>query len=568
VTLVTTLPTYGLFAVDSAARTVRGILLPWGQRSRTSISKTKPITFPRGSVSIPRDPAVVGLNRMHDRFDWIGRAVELEDAPEGIVATFRIADTEAGDEWLEDHGELVKLSPEVRNIVRNPDDTGTAELTAAALVDEGAFAHAALFAVDRSSGDDVPHDPGPRPQPNPDELDLEDDDEDEDQDDDSGAESEDEPDPEPDETEEDTVAEAVADSTMLGSRGRRTSTPTVPELTRSGFFAALRTARTSGDRSQLAPYLATAVQASGEGLFALSNVTFDDAAGLVKLAGTPGAWLGQLWQGKRFSRKIVPLLTSGTLTSMTATGWVWGVKPSMAAWAGNKTPVPSNAPSVTPKTFPATRFAGGHDLAREYYDFNVTEVIDSYWDAMVDSYAMLSDAYALQQVGAGATPYTPDPANTVNTGLLDIVDGALAVVAAGGTPSWAIVATDVFKSILATPHEDALDYFNAAVGLEGGTLGGGASFGIIPDARLTAGQIIVGDKGGATAWELPGVPIRVSAPDLVLGGIDNAAFGYIGVGVTNPAVVVKNTGVAGTTEGLFVDGFEEDLVIAAEKSRK
>jgi len=194
----------------------------------------------------------------------------------------------------------------------------------------------------------------------------------------------------------------------------------------------------------------------------------------------------------------------------------------------------------------------------------VTDVIDSYGDAMVDSYAMLSDAYALTQLTAGATPYTPDPANTVNTGLLDIVDGALAVIAAGGTPSWAIVAPDIFKSIMATPREDQLAYLDASIGLEEGATG---QFRIVPDARLTAGGIIVGDRAGATVWELPGVPIRVEAPNMALGGIDNAFFGYIGAGVTTPAVVVKNTGVMGDSSGLLVEGVEESVQIAAEKSR-
>jgi hypothetical protein len=240
-------------------------------------------------------------------------------------------------------------------------------------------------------------------------------------------------------------------------------------------------------------------------------------------------------------------------------GWVWDVLPAMAAWAGNKSQVPSNLPTVEPKSFTAQRFAGGHDLAREWYDFNVTEVIDSYGRAMIDSYARLSDAYALTQLSAGATPYTPDPANTVNTGLLDLIDGALAVIAAGGTPSWGIVAPDIFKQILATPKEDSLAYLDAAIGLESGSTSG---FSIIPDARLTAGSIIVGDKAGATAWELPGVPIRVDAANLQLGGIDTAFFGYIGVGVTTPAVVVKNTGV------VLREGVAESVQVAAEKSRK
>jgi hypothetical protein len=519
---------------------------------------------------------------MHDRFDWLGRAEHLTDEAEGIVATFRIADIPEGDAWLEDHGDLVKLSPEVRNIVRDSADFGTAELTGAALVDEGAFESAALFAADKVEAtfhdpangrgivppyvEDaaVQHDPGRRPHIEQEFEKLERPAESDNRTDvptpEGTPEEEEEAEEAPDD-EEDAMADAIAPNEMLG--GRRKA-PTIT-LTKAGFFAAVNTARRTGDRTALAPYVA---EAEDVGLFALSPVKFDGAGGLLTDAAYPGSWLGQLWQGKRFQRRIVPLLTQGSLTALSMTGWVWGVKPAMAAWAGNKTAVPSNAPTVTPKAFGAVRFAGGHDLAREYYDFNVTEVIDSYGDAMVDSYAMLSDAYALTQVTAGATPYTPDPANTVNTGLLDIVDGALAVVAAGGTPSWAIVAPDIFKGILATPREDALDYFSATIGLESGAINGGGAFTIVPDARLAAGAIIVGDKAGATAWELPGVPIRVSAPDLVLGGVDNAFFGYIGVGVTTPAVVVKNTGVVGTSEGTLLEGVEESVTIAAEKSRK
>ena len=73
-----------------------------------------------------------------------------------------------------------------------------------------------------------------------------------------------------------------------------------------------------------------------------------------------------------------------TLTGIKASGWVWTDLPSMAIWAGNKAPITSDTAQVAPKDFFAQRFAGGHDLAREYYDFNVTEIIDSYVQAMVD----------------------------------------------------------------------------------------------------------------------------------------------------------------------------------------
>ena len=557
-----------MFAVDAASRTVRGILIPWGVRSRESSSRTKPIVFPPGSIRVPRDPSVVSLNSEHDRFMPIGRAVELEDQPTGLYAAYVIADTDDGDAWLADHDGVVGLSAELRDIVRNADDTGTAYLTGSAVVRDPAFVGAGLF----SAAAAVPGtDPAPSPVPD-DVPDVDDDGADElpdtlpdapapDEDtDDASASTDTGPNDSDNEHDEDEMPDATLPGNMLASRRTPTtssSSSTDAPLSASGLFAAVRLARTTGDRSALMPYAAEAAEV---GLFALTNIKYDGGGGLVTDALMPGTWLGQLWGGKRFTRRIVPLLTAGTLTSLNATGWTWGIKPAMSAWLGNKTPVPSNAPTVVPKSFPATRFAGGHDLAIEYYHFGQTDVIDAYAEAMIDSYAELSDAYALVELTAGATPYTPDAGNTVNKGLLDVVDGALAVVAGGGTPSYSIVAPDVYKNIYAAPKEDSLEFFNASLGLEGGTASQG--FAIVPDGRLAPGAIIVGDKGGATAWELPEVPIRVEANDLVLGGVDNAFFGYIGVGVTNPNVVVKNPAA------VLLEGVEESVIVAAEKSRK
>jgi hypothetical protein len=540
----------GLFTVDHDERLVRGILVPHDVMSKTSMTKNKPLRFRKGDVRVPRDPSIVTFNVEHDRFNPIGRGAFFEPREQGVYAEFHIANTDDGDAWLADHAETAMLSAELRNIVRGAGDWATAEIVGAAAVREGAFEGAGLFSVD----------------PEPDvtiEITVDDDEETEgdepEETDPATAEPDEEPDEEPDKHEEEPVADATAPDTMLASRRHKAETPS---LTKAGFFAAANMARKTGDHSFIAPYQR---DIDDVGLFALSNIKYDGTGGLITDAAMPGAWLGQLWTGKTFQRRIVPLLSGKPLTALSMTGWVWGVKPAMAAWAGNKTAVPSNAPTVVPKSFAASRFAGGHDLAREYYDFGVTDVIDSYAESMIDSYAKLSDAYALTQLAAGATPYTPDPANTVNEGLLDIVDGALAVIAAGGTPSWAIVAPDIYKKILATPHEDALDYLSATIGLESGTVSSG--FPIVPDARLAAGSIIVGDKAGATVWELPGVPIRVSALDLVLGGVDNAFFGYIGVGVTTPAVVVKNTGVVDDSSGVLAEGVLESVQLAAEKSR-
>jgi hypothetical protein len=45
--------------------------------------------------------------------------------------------------------------------------------------------------------------------------------------------------------------------------------------------------------------------------------------------------------------------------------------------------------------------------------------------------------------------------------------------------------------------------------------------------------VLVGAKGSATVLELPGSPVRVDALDLARGGVDKAAFGYLGVSIND-----------------------------------
>jgi hypothetical protein len=277
-----------------------------------------------------------------------------------------------------------------------------------------------------------------------------------------------------------------------------------------------------------------------QGLFALSDVKFNLTGGLnINDQLTGPRYLGELWAGRTFDRTFIPLITHDTLTSLNATGWVWNVKPSMATWAGNKAAITSNSPTVTPSTYAAQRYAGGHDLAREFYDFNVTDVIESYVRAMVDSYAVLSDGYALTQALAGATAVTLGAvAGTQSKAVNAIVDLASAVAAARATPSFALVGTSVYRDIFTTQQTGSYAYVEGEIGLSSGRVAG---IPVYLDARLAAGQVLVGAKEAVTAWELPGSPIRVQAADLVNGGIDNAFFGYIAAGVTFPTGLAKAT---------------------------
>ena len=501
---------YGVFAVDTATRKVRGILIPYNELSRTSKSKTKPLRFAKGGVKVPRDVSIVGLNRRHNQFDPFGRAAVLDPANDsGVYAEFMIADTPEGDAWLADHGDLVKLSAEVRNIVRLDDgEFATAEITGAALVEEGAFETAGLFAIDDSDPEPTtPTDPAPAVA----------------------------------ETTTTTTQEEehpVTVPTTLDAGPVTTTTPAPTTIVDVAHALAAFSAR--GDRSLL-DAIAAADQPRGEsGMFALSDVKIT-TAGSVGVNIVQPQWIGQLWEGRSYLRRIIPLIASDTLKSFKVQGFRWTTKPVMAEWAGDKAAIPSNAPATEPYALSAKRYAGGHDIAREYRDFDVPEFWDAYFKAMTESYAKLTDDAALTALVAGATAVTAGavPAG-VNSGLVSIVDGALAVLPVG-VPTFAVVAPDVFRGLALMKDIDKLAFLNAGLGLEEGTI---ASFKVVPHPGMAAGKALVGVKNAATSYELPGSPIRTEALDQIKGGIDEALFGYAAVGVDNPAGIALVTPAA------------------------
>jgi hypothetical protein len=512
--------------VDTAQRRIRGILIPWGEKSRTSASKTKPIVFPRGSVAPPRDPAVASLNLEHDRFSPIGRAARFEDQEAGLYAEFVIADTEEGDAWLADHCDYVKLSAEVRDIERDENDHGRAKLTGAALVTEGAFASAALFAIDAT-------------------VDVEDEEElavdaveaatTTDGDIHVDVVIENPAGEQDEEEEEDAVAEATASEVMLANRA---ATGKKDELTFRGFAKALFAMHTAGDSAAMQRYMRFG---ESVGLFELADITYSGTGGLNENGQITGPqYLGELWEATPDVRTFIPAVGSQALTALTSTGWNVAVDPdAIATWAGNKTDIPTEPATVTPLTFTAQRFAGGNDIAREFFDFGHTEVIESWARKMVQLYMKKSDAYALAQVVSGAATATPGTVPSgADPGLTAIIDLAMQVYAAGGTPNVIRVAPNLYRSMLVSLDGNQFAYLGAQLGLQQGDVDG---LDIRPDARLASSQLLVLDRNGVGVWELPGSPIRVDAVSVVNGGYDRAFFGYVAAGVVESPVVLKAT---------------------------
>ncbi|OII04310.1 hypothetical protein [Curtobacterium sp. MCBA15_008] len=532
----------GDFSVDAEARTVRGLLLPWGEKSRISANGVAPIAFERGTVPVPKDPSVVSVNRHHNRYDPVGRADEIQDTERGLVATFSIAKTDEGDEFLSQHnsGVLRKLSAEL-TFDRDEADQSKAKrgrLTGAGFVTEGAFASAALFALGDVEEQTTQEQPVEREVPDGAEkpLGL--------QDgattfstatDESGVTTSTTKtvgDPETDEagttTQKTTTTDVVVTPTTPNPEEATVADATVPstlnasapadKVTKENFLAAVSGAARTGDPGMLA---------------ALSDVKIS-GTGAVGTGVVVPEYVGEVWSGRAYQRKVIPLLNQGSLTSLTTQGWRFTQAPEVSEWAGNKSDVPSNAPKTEPVNWDMQRFAGGWDIAREFIDFGETAVLDSFLRLAADSYAKKSDNWMLGKLLAGATVAgvgTGVPEG-VGDGFAKIIRGALRVIASDATPSYALIAPDLYEEFMFTKKDDTLAFLTTTIGLEEGAL---ESFKIVPHAGVDAGEVLVGAKEAAGAYELAGSPIRINALDIARGGVDEALFGYIQARIEYPA---------------------------------
>jgi hypothetical protein len=530
----------GDFAVDATARTVRGLLMPWGETSRMSVSGMDPIAFERGTIDVPADFSVIGANRNHDRYDPVGRATSIEDTDRGLVATFAIARTPEGDELLRqiERGEFRKLSAEVAGIVRRGAQAVRAKLTGSAFVPEGAFQSAALFAVGEVQ-EATDADP----------VTTED------------KSSEEYTDADGKKWVRETVTTTVidGDTTTITTVTNITEPPTEQDtdVTAATVPAAAFGAHTAAtprepSKAEFLTMLAAhdtgmlpadarasfSAVASSTGLFAgLSDIKYDGTGGITTALNQP-QWIGEVWDGNDWQQKYVPLFEHADLNSLEFLGYKWDVKPHGGDWAGNKSDVPSNSPKFKPVKGTAGRYAMGHDIARELRDLKVfgdTSFFDAYFKAGAEDYAKWVDTKTLAAaLEAAVSLKADDPAGLdVGPAMSALVDGAAAVIAANATPTFALVELSYWKQIAKTPAKDILGYLNAQLGLttEAGTLD---NFKLIPTTDLEARNVLVGSGKAMTVRELPGVPIRIDALDVARGGEDHALFGYAGVQVNKP----------------------------------
>lgn len=542
----------GDLTANREERVVSGLLVPYGEIGNTNLGRFS-IPGP-GLVTIPADVSVLNANEDHSPLKPRARFLTATDTPGGIVASMRVGKNPEGDALLaraeraKAAGKPLALSVEIADVVLRAGKFVSGMLSGGAFVDRGAFPSAALMAADVGEVEDDETDAGAATTTSHDENTFTDE---------NGVtwtrtadtettvednkttttttvvEETTEPTDESDNPEGETVPEATAPNALTANRAG-----TSKALTFAGLTTMLGRAKATNDAGLFASIANE--QRSADALFAaLNDITFDknatDAGSQIQLP----QWLGELWNGRANRRRIIPLINSAPLTSLKIAAWRWLVEPEVGPWDGNKTNVPSNTPTTEGYEVTANRLAGAHDIDRQYRDFDVPGFWEGYFKGMTNSYDRQADEGTLDDLLLAATPVERGTVPTgVAAGMASIVDGALSIVDEG-LPSFAVVSKDLYRDILLTRNDDTLAHFNAALGLDEGTI---SSFTVVPHKNLDAGTVLVGAREAATSHELGGgAPIRVEGLDMVRGGIDVGVFGYYGTVIHSEAALALVT---------------------------
>ncbi|AZS40050.1 hypothetical protein CVS54_01372 [Microbacterium oxydans] len=559
----------GLFSRVSDTRTVRGLLLPFGELSRPSLSKTEPVMFSAASVSIPRDPSAVTLNDEHDRFNPIGRATSLEVTDAGVVAEFSIFNTDEGDAYLANPTKR-KLSAELGSLMRAGSKAVRSRLTGAAVCTEGAFESAALFSlapgVNAEFAEEVP---------SSDEYTA----------------------PESASTSEYTT-EFVDDE---GTRWRRVETSkretTVTKITDSApadeetpedSEEETMTASAAGqtpaplvtpgvapkteDVDLHAVFSAMASVKSGvqsedneSALFALADIKTTGSGALPAAGVVQPAWVGKLWQGKEYVRKYLPLNnhTFGPIEIGGRAGFRLDQGTALVQKrGGEKTELPTGSASTSKRESTRESYGYAADVAAEWtYLSGGAEILESFWKGVANSYAKVTDEEALatmfrvasrdegaalsRRVAPQTLP-TGTPANLqYYPGVVMLIQALEAISDADDDPAWAVVNPELWRQLLFTP-KDLLPEF-VSLGVTAGTGEGNVEGKVqVRKAPQTAfigtkaadPQVIAGSKNAIEFRELGTTPIQIDALNVAKFGVDRATVGFLETFVVRPEATV------------------------------
>jgi phage head maturation protease len=352
-------------AADSNSRTITGRIVTFEETGNASIGK---VQFAAGSI----EPTAVLLNLEHDRTRRIGKTLSIESTDKGIDATFKIAETTAGNDALVEAQEGLRdgFSVEVSFDEYETLKDGTVrilagELTGVALTSEPAIRSARVESV-AATEDEISDSTTETEAPNP-------------------TEGEDEV--------EDTVNHAATAETVEAAQSVTATANAV-----GGFKATPRIEMTAAKYLENKVLAATGDENARQYVLAADNTT--DNAGLV-----PTRQLSEVINGLSTTiRPSIEAISRGTLPDAGMTFEIpkITVAPTVAVVAEdaifNETDQNSAFLSVDVK-----KFAGQQKFSVELLTRTSPLFYDELLRNMVAAMAKAQDKYANDQLVAGAT---------------------------------------------------------------------------------------------------------------------------------------------------------------------
>ncbi|HWU29829.1 MAG TPA: hypothetical protein VN041_12180 [Microbacterium sp.] len=540
----------GEILADLDDRSMTGLLIPFNEEGRTNAGR---FTVQAGSIELPADPSVVTLNIDHDRYQPVGRATRLWETARGIMATFSIGRTPAGDAALADTSRR-SLSAEFKTDIDAQRIARNGVLAAAAQVVAGAFPSARVLAelADDSAADyqdraetiftdedgrkykrvyessstteDVEGGTQTTTVTTSTETEI------------TSADTE----KEPTVAEQETVQAGAVPGTIAPNGGG--STAVLASRGPSGQEIASAIAAVKNNRAD---------RQAVEVLAALQDIVISDAGAAIQ-----PTWMGDIAAGITYVQEYITLFNPGTEISI---GGKKGYKvhrgtaaapldaPMDGTWAGNKTAIKSNKGFVTEHSSVRDNWAMGEDIGREFWDLSGgLEFVLAFLRMQQEDYLIWQDdlalSYAVAAAGAPIAPNSPALPDNYPTALKHLIQGILAVKkrkkdGRRDTPTFAIVNDIDFEELIyAAGGEQNLPAFvNIALSTAGtGTVDG--------NVQIVNGDIGIEDTGAALVgasyaidFDRPaGGLLEVDALDLARGGIDKAVHGYLQTFVKRP----------------------------------
>lgn len=553
----------GTLEFNEADMTATGLLIPFGVPARSNLGE---FTFAAGDIALPADLGGMSLNLDHKREDVVGGFTRVWEQPEGVMATFKYRNTDEGRAAFTEgkSGRRKHLSAEVAKVrIKDKKALPGSVLFAAAQVERPAFAGATLLAAEDTdpTGEppisNNPEHPAIVLETLPDDITVSTP---------TGGSAVYTPDAVPAEanTEGGSTVTATAiepgqatapvtgvSSTLLAGAPNAPVDAITKAYELGTIFAAMATVKTPGA-------LDSDYEAAQTLLADLADIKVQTTGGLTTAASgvIQPAWVGKLWQGKKYVRRFIDLATHsyGGINVAGRKGFKIDQGTALVQhWGGNKSDVPSG--TATTSTTAATRRAYGYaaDIAREFWDLEGgQEVIEAFLQGVVDSYAKITDIDALDDIlgyasGSVATtgvitangsrivePDAADYPTEYSLAMGMVIDSIDAVTDADDDPGFVLVNRAAWRQLRFTPKDKVPEYIKFAVK---GSGEGDADQVIVKrapdDAFDRAGfdntdpAVVASSKTGIEFREQGETPIRLDALNLAKGGIDKAVIGYM-----------------------------------------